>query len=443
MSGTPSEAEIQTQWRNVVDMLEDTRAFLDGTVAGAGGQLDVLMQSLEGEFTPSGIAGAAQRWRGSAQGLVSPATALGFLEPILLEYRNRLSDGGAYTNMRDIAIALREHFVTNSLTVESRAITYDVTASVGSNTGNGAVGRLTIDQDGFPLEACTVETKTFRCRRDQNSGVPEFAEQFEVIGTEASPDSLLRASYGSGIHSVSMRSLHAGSGDGGSWLTNSSFSTYSSTSSPKFQGWTESAGGSNIVQSATIYRSHPGAQTDASLRINGGGGTVTLKQGLASMRFSQLDPNAPYFLRVMVNASTGTATGGNFIIRLGGVTVTTAVSDILDAGGWYEITVPFDANCWFRVFNEPDFDIEIEWASSTSGYLLVDDVIFAPWTFLDGTYWVIRGNHASPASWAVDDTLAFTDTGGAAATAKIQYWLWVAGLGYLPSTTGSPTFTEP
>ena len=48
----------------------------------------------------------------------------------------------------------------------------------------------------------------------------------------------------------------------------------------------------------------------------------------------------------------------------------------------------------------------------------------------------------TPVAWALDDTLEFTDTGGAAATAKIQYWLWVAGLGYLP-TDASPTFTDP
>ena len=62
---------------------------------------------------------------------------------------------------------------------------------------------------------------------------------------------------------------------------------------------------------------------------------------------------------------------------------------------------------------------------------------------VDGTYWAIRGNAATHTPWLVDDQLAITDTGGAPATAKIQYWLWRTGLGYLPSTTGTPTFSDP
>ena len=38
----PSEAEIQTQWKNTVNILEKTRAYADNDLADPGGYLDVL-----------------------------------------------------------------------------------------------------------------------------------------------------------------------------------------------------------------------------------------------------------------------------------------------------------------------------------------------------------------------------------------------------------------
>jgi hypothetical protein len=87
--------------------------------------------------------------------------------------------------------------------------------------------------------------------------------------------------------------------------------------------------------------------------------------------------------------------------------------------------------------------VEIEWASASSGYLLIDDAIFAPLDQIDGTYWFLRATASTHTPWLVDDILSFTDTGGAPATGQIQWWLWVSGFGYLPSTTGTPSFTDP
>lgn len=444
MSGTPSESELQAQWRAAVDLLENARNFADGTVAGPGNLLDTLLQSVEGEYTPQGLTTAAQRFRGALSSLVEPGRVLEFLSPILFEYGRLITSGNGYADVRTIKRALYEHFVANSLTVKSRGITFDTTATLGAgNIGNGAVERLTVDENGFPLESCHVETKTWRCRQDRNSGVQEHAEVFEVVGRAAGPDGLLRASFGSGDGSRRLvRSAHAGSIAGGSLLKNASFSTYNASATPKFTGWTQTAGGASIVQeTAAFYRGFPGSTVDASLRINGGGGTVTLTQTLDDMRVSRLEPDVPYFLRVMLNKTVGTAVGGTVTIRMGSQSASVTIAAM--GSGWVELMIPAGAGCWFRTFNENPFQIEIEWSSSTSGYLLVDDVLFVPWDLVDGTYWVMRQNGATPVSWLVDDTLEFTDTGGSPATGKIQWWLWLAGLGYLPSTGGSPTFTDP
>jgi len=449
MSGTPTEAEIQTQWRNAIGVIESFRNYVDGTLAGAGNKWDVLLQSLEGDYAPNDLASFVSGFRSTCNNLLTPGAAAAVVTPMLYEYARILSAsstgsfGGGYRNAAEIFVALYEYFHANSLTVKSRAITYDTTATLGAaNIGNGAMSRLTVDQNAYNMEACHVEKKIFRCRSDANSGTDKWAEVFEVLGQAAAFDSILRASYGSGEAArTTVVSRHAGSGSGGSLLANSSWSDYSATASPKFTGWTESAGGASVSQDlANYYRTHPGASVHGSLKITGGAGTVTLKQPLTSMRVRRLDPTTPYFLRIMVNKSIGSALGGNVILRLGSKSVTTSIASL--SAGWNEIILSTGQDCWFRRFNEEPMDVEIEWATSTSGYLLVDDAIFAPWDLIDGTYWCLRQNASTPTAWRVDDTLEFTDTGGAPATGKLQWWLWVSGYGYLPSS-GSPTFTDP
>ena len=450
MSGTPTEAEVQTQWKNSVAILEATRNYADATVLGTGKLFDTLEQSLEGEFTPTAIANAVAAYRSGLSTLVDPSRAAGFLAPLLYEYAKLITTtGNAYRNLNDLMRALYEHFKKNTLSVKSRAITYDTSATlsiIATNVGNGTVSRLTVDENDYNIENCTVEKKLFRCRQDQNSGVLQGAEVFECAGTQASQDSLLRGSFGSGIV-TRLRATHAGSGSGGSLLSNSSFQTYSATATPRFSGWTLTAGAAADAtqDTTTYYRLYPGTTVGNSLKITTTGATVTLKQAITSMRISQLDPNTPYFLRVMVNK--GTASTGNFVLRLGASSVSTAVSTL--AAGWNEIKIPLTSACWPRVFtyNDTPFDIEIEWSGTPTAaqVIYVDDAIFVPWDLIDGTYWNIRGaNLTADAPWKIDDTLEFTDTGGAPGTGKIQYWLWVAGLGYLRSKSdGTETFADP
>jgi hypothetical protein len=308
------------------------------------------------------------------------------------------------------------------------------------------MSRLTVDENDYDLEACTIETKKFICVSDQNTGTEEQAELFQCMGQQPSLDSLLlheEASenvqrFGSGeSSSVQIRSHHAGSGAGGSLLTNSSFSDYASGGDPKFTGWTEDSGESNIEQDTTnYYRSHPGASTDGSLKASG---DFKISQPVEDMQVRRLDPNTPYFLRLMYNRQTGSG-DGTLAISLG----SQSTNVTLDAQtGWNELLLPVGQNSWFKNFNEDPLDVEIQLSSWSEGYVLIDDVILAPFDFIDGTYWFLRGNNTSHTPWLVDDFMSYTDTGGAPTTGKIQWWNWISGLGYLPHTTGTPTFTDP
>ena len=452
MSGTPSEAEIQTQWKAAVNCLEKTRNYIDGTVMGAGGLFDTMLQALEGDYTPEGLAAAGASLRASLSGCIDQQRALAFLEPIVWEYGKKVTPTGTPNNLRDVMRALYEWFKTNTYSIPSRTITFDTSAttssySAGTIVGNGAVSRLTVDENNYPLEAVTVETKILRCVQDETTGRLKGAERWLCNGAVPNFDATLRGSYGSGV-GPTIYTAHAGSssGAGSSILRNSSFDTFSSTATNKFDGWTALAGGTLIDQDTTAahyYIAAPGSVTDGALKITASASTtVTLAQYLTDMRESKLDANRPYFLRVMVNKSVGAATGGNFIVRIGSKTITTAIASL--SAGWNEITITLDKYAWPRNFNQTDLSVQVEWAQSTStGYLLVDDVILTPWDFWDGSYWIVRHNNTSPTAWRVDDALAFTDTGGAAGTGKLQWWLWIAGLGYLPTNGGSPTIADP
>lgn len=454
MSGTPTEAEIQAQLVAVVDSLESFRSHVDGTQAAAGGKWDTLEKALEGEYTPVELSNWANTFRAGCSALLSPGFAASALQPILLEYAARIDSDASGTqgfgtgkrNTGDLFRALYDWFVAKSYTVKSRTITYDTSVTAGgSNVGNGGLSRLTVDENGFNLEACTVEKKLFKCVGDQNTGNEATAEVFECVGEASSFDSVLRASFGSGGGANTViASRNAGSGRGGSLLTNSSFSDYDSTATPKFTGWDLDSGAAGALTQDTTnyYRTHPGAQVDASLKLTWGGTTLRIQQTLENMKARRFDPDTPYVLRFMVNADIGSASGGTVTVRLGGTEKDFSISGTLTGNGWVECVLDFDSGLWFKNFNAAGFTVEIEWASGTSGYILVDDAILAPMDLIDGTYWFLRGNAASPVNWLVNDILQVTDTGGAPSTGKLQWWFWVAGYGYLPSS-GTPTLADP
>lgn len=469
MAGAPTEAEIRTQWVNAVDLIEKHRAYADATVSTLG-EIDVLEQSLEGTYTMPAIANAAASFRAGLSDLIDPSFALAFLEPILLEYTKFIDKaaaadyGSGATDISSLLQAIYLYFANKGtpITVASRTITYDTSATTsngtgGSIVGNGAMTRVTKDERNYDLEACFVETKRFRCIADQNSGTKEHAETFEQIGQLSSLDNLLRQdssatpSFGSGDGSnVIIVSKHAGGGAGGSLLRNSSFTDFNNaTTENKFSGWDQSYTGmsaSGVSQDTGVsYRGTPGTSSsdDASLKLTvtgGGSNAIVMTQTLENMKGSSLDPDAPYFLRIMWNGNSGTAAGGTVRVRLGDEEVNASV---VSTGTWFELIIPADTNAWFRNFNQASFNIDIEWRGGTSGYLLIDDVIFAPYDFIDGTYWCMRGNAASHTSWLLDDTLSFTDTGGFPSTGKLQYWWWVTFGTHLPSTTGPPVILDP
>lgn len=440
MSGTPTASEIQTQWKNSLIVLDRLRKVADSEYVGASGYFDDLLQTVEGEFTAVSLPASMARFRAGLSSMISQERAREILDPILREYARLLT--WPETNPAEIAVRLRRYFVEQSASVASRGITFASTGTAGgSNVGNGVLLRLTTDNLGAGIEFATApDVKEFRCIQDGGNGAKTHSERFEIKSKTRSFDSLDWNNAGSGLSGVTIDALHCGSGGANaSILQNASFSTYSATATPKFAGWTEDAGGASVSQDTTnYYRSFPGATTDAALRMTAtGGGAITLRQPLSAMRVQRLDPNVPMVLSVMVNKTIGSAATGTFTIRLGGVEVDTAIASI--GSNWQRITIPLTEDCWYEEFDNGAIDVELEWSSSGSGYLLVDDVILAPWTYVDGTWFALFGG-TTP--FLMRDVFTVTDTGGVSGTGIINYWLWRAGYETLP-TSGSPTLTDP
>ena len=320
----PTEAEIQTQWKNIVNVLEKTRAYADDDLADPSGYLDVLVQSFEGDYIPIDGAAFVSRIRSLLSSAVNQSQALSALEPVLYEYASIIAAdtahgyGSGFSNVNDLFGALYKWFIDDTITVKTRAITYTAVSAVSGNVGTAGISRLTEDRYGHKLEACHVEKKMAQCVADQNSGTQKWAERFQFIGEASSFDGLLIGATGSGEASrTTVTAKHAGSGAGGSLLNNSSFSdfTASSSSGAQFANWDETIVGAAttaITQDTTnYYRSHPNASTNASMKLTlaNSGHSITLKQTLTNMRVSRLDPNTPYFLRVMVNKTIGSGAG--------------------------------------------------------------------------------------------------------------------------------------
>ena len=140
-----TDTEIQTQWKNAVDILEKTRAFIDGTLFDEDAEFDVLTQSARGDFLPDMILRFQQTYRSAMSGLISPAMVQEVLSPVLYEYAGIIDAatagatgsgyGSGYSQPRDLMKALYEYFAGLGTpdTIETRAITFDTSATTAAN----------------------------------------------------------------------------------------------------------------------------------------------------------------------------------------------------------------------------------------------------------------------------------------------------------------------
>jgi len=295
-----------------------------------------------------------------------------------------------------------------------------------TTTGNGQTERLTIDEDGYAIEAVHVDSYTAECVSDGNMGTDEGQEAHRVEGQDAGKDALEIAGSGRIIERMPTMSADT------SLLDNASFGSNTVSSGvilATMTSWTFATAIGSHDRSTVVFRSSVKEATAYSLKLKA---TETISQTLDVAGVS-LNPDRPYMLAVRFNADDGSAIG-TLVVTFGNATFRCHVEAQV---GWHTLMMPLNRWAWPKNFTAADMSVSIAW-TKTSGNILLDAVIlqeFKPYarTWLapltGSTEWLL----ADKQTWA--DTIA-TDS-------IFQKWFWRLYGRYLPHAASGNTIAEP
>lgn len=415
----PTLAESATQLKNAVKPHTDLEAHFPTQVA----DYDAAEQDLEGDRLPAAVTGGmadlrrrlsqAMDWFGRCRG-IADAWALEVMRV-----------AGQPTD--DLWGRVHRYLHEQSQTFNDRNWTRGSASAGGGNTGTGTLRRLTVDWEAYNLQGGHVETKTFECVQDQSLGTFKGAEVFRVAGEDASKDNL--DYQGSGMVAL-LVAKHSGTGVGASVLRNSGWDAqFSGTGTDKIPGWTIGGTASKITAGTSGYRTAPGASSQGTLVFdNDGAATNEVTQALSLQRLSAGSERVPWMLQVAYKKSSAGATG-SLVLKIGNKSTTLDLSTIADTD-WHVLQFTIDKNLYYRNWKEDAPDIEVEVVNLSAGTLTLDDLIFAQWDLLDGTwYWLTGGATA----FLQRDSFTVADSGPTAATSEMIYFL--ARCGVLPMGT--------
>lgn len=422
---SPTRAELEAQWVNMVTLLNEARKFANVNASNWVGLEDTYAQSVESDFAPAQLSAVAAA-RSFLAGLLGSGTAAGMHLPLIQAYARHVVNATSLADAQAMIDKMYRYMVDNSLTVKSRTFTFANPSAGGGNVGNGSYKRLNTDEYNFSIENQHPDGKIARCVYDQNSGTGVGEEIFEVYGQAPGPDGLQVSGSGK-------RSLIAAMSGRNSLLSNTSFDQFSGTTSAPtdITSWTSSitVNGTNYALDPTNYYRKFQGSTPYALQMNA---TGTLTQKLSTYN-TKLRPDIPYMLQLSWNRTVGAATG-TLQANLGSINNSVAV---VAQAGWQQLLVPssFGQNCWLKNFNQDDLSIVISW-TRTGGNILFDDMLLIPGTPFDGGWiWIVGGSTA----FLKNDVWTYTDS--ATDPGLVNYWLWRAYGRYLPSTTGAASWS--
>lgn len=428
---SPTWAECATQLKNAVKPHTDLLAHLATQIS----DWDTAEQSVEGDYLPSAIVGGLKELRRRLSAAHDPALVRSAWNGWLLEVCALA--GFPERELETMAARVHRYMHDNSYSFNDRNWTRGAPSDGGSNVGDGALYRLTVDHEGYNCQLGSIETKTIEIVQDQNTGVYKNAEIAELRGTDRSQDNV--GFVGSGAR-ARLLSLHAGGGDGGSDLLNASFDqTFSGTGTDKIPSWTIGGTAGNVTAETTnYYRSAPGSSVNAGLAIAASTGEIT--QALSVRRINAIGERVPWFLAVPVK-KTASGDTGTVTLKWGNKSQAFDLSGYATTN-WTVLVPDMDKDLYYRNWKEDSPDIEVEWAS-TSDVLYIGEVIWKPFTLVDGTWWALLGGGTA---FLMRDLFTAADTGAAAADGEMMYSAWWAGLPWFTFPTnnaGSETIADP
>lgn len=419
--GAPTEADIQDQIGKVCKIYDEMRKFGHVNSPNMLQMEGDLIAAIEGDYSPETLSGWSTVRASYAALMEQAATSL---TPLLRTYAQNI--GTPETDAQSILTRLFRHFTDNSLTVETRDFTFGTITAGGSNVGNGTVNRLTTDENGDDIENQTADAKTVECIGDEHSGASvEGEERFNVRGTTALRDRIEIA--GSGL-SAEIRAITAR--DSRQLLQNPSFDQFEGTVTvpTAVTGWTPTSDIGNFQLNTTTYRDPFNLTTPYSLQIDT---NDTLSQNF-SVKRAQFNPSVPMYLQIAYNRAAGSG-DGTLTLHLG--SQSTAVVLAAETG-WNVLRIALGTKNWFKNWNQEDPTVAIQLSGNSSGYVLVDDIVFFPMSLFDGAWYSVVGG-STP--FLKDDIFTWTDS---EVGSIIQVWLHRIFQRYLPHS-GSPSWSDP
>jgi hypothetical protein len=391
---------------------------------------DTLEQALEGVYLQEKL-NSISADQAALSGLLSPDNLKRAWTPHLLELA-RIA-GIPERDPAQIVVKLREEYmVTNAMFILSRGLSFGSMAA-NTGTGNFVNNRLTVDAQGQILENVFTEAKKAIIVADQGQ-VDEHEELLEYRGVEAEPDFL--SLQGSGmIQRVPL--ISAGTRFSQRFVQNPSFSDFTGTaptagvpstpaSTTELTGWVITTVGNArvLLDTPTPYRGFPGDTTPYALRFTADNKIVQTLQDTIRPRFER---GVPIYVQFAVYRES--SCDGNLILRFGAITITIAMSTFTNST-WEIYRLTIGTNNWYENFKKDGFTVELELSGRSTGAVVLDDLIVAPFYNIDGTWYAPVGGSTSAlygcyTTWT--DALAGSE-------AVYQYLLFRSGLGYLRAT---------
>lgn len=398
------------------------------------------------------VAADAAAMRKALSDMLSPAAVRQAIRGALTEWAIACgAPEGAAITLPQALSRIRDYMVANSKSLNAREFTRGAASAGGSNVGNGAVKRLTVDEDGFALEGSHAETKTLRCDFDQLS-VPKHKERFTVEGATAERDFI--EVLGSGIVSGDgatdfLQCLT--SDDSLPYLDNPTFSTFSGTqptagsettptATDSVTGWTLGNTAGARVSLDQAYRDFPTESQKYSVRFTADN---SLTQTF-NTKNRTVPRKKPMYVQVAIyrkDAATGTLT-----ITVGAQSQNFTIGSLAN-NAWNLCVLDLDKDLYHKNWKTNNATFSISTSSLATGTIYIDDVIFAPMTFVNGAWLAIVGG-TTP--FSRNDTFTLADTVNAT-RGILSYWihhrsglcLAEPGFGLPVNASGTETEADP
>lgn len=435
-----TRAQVYSLWQSVVDMLEEADKYGRSNSKNVLGMLSTLIGTYKGDYLDE-LEAAASLYRSASASNVSPGVAAALLRPVIRLMCKSVVNRGNLSDDQSMFDEIYRYFIDNGQRVQGRAYSYGTPSAGSSNVGNNQILRLTTDQYNQPIENIYRDRKRALCVLDYQTGAVRGGEVLQLVGQTPPKDDLQRSGSGAEAQLVGGHAENC-------ILQNASFSNFESTTgvptSPSgITDWTSVS--PTTVDSTTYefdgtnyFRAAPSDSTPYALKIKA---SALLRQKISTIG-KKLIEQVPYILLVMYNAEVGSGVG-TLTARMGTASASVATSGLT---GWRTLIVPgsgtLNQSCWYKNFAQDDLAIELQWAR-TSGNLLIDDVLFMPGTFHDGTwYWFVPKTVTSWIPNRVNDSYTWQDW--ISSDSKIQKWNDRGFRRYLPSSIGSSiTLSDP